>query len=108
MRTVTGKPLRARMPIAVIAEIGARARIVGAIGLHAIRHRVSAARRDRNRAVIDTIVIVTGGGRVSGAVIAGAVTLRRDRAANDRTRCESGKESTASATAAIATAAIAR
>ena len=97
------------MPIAVITEIGARARIVGAIGLHAIRYRVSAAWRDRNRAVIDTVVIVTRSSCISRAVITGAIALRCDRSANDCAGCESRKESTTAAAAAIAaTAAIAR
>ena len=44
------------MPLAVIAEIGSRLRIVGSIGLHAVSHAIIVARR---RACGSAVIIVT-------------------------------------------------
>ena len=55
------------MPIAVIAHIGSRTWVVGAVGLHAISHAIIAAgcRRHCDR----TVIIIAG----TGTVITGAV-----------------------------------
>jgi hypothetical protein len=63
--------LRAGMPVAVIAHVGSGTRVIGAIGLHAIRHAIVTAGRRRNRAVIIAVVIIAG----TRSVVAGAVAL---------------------------------
>src|SRR6202042_1759794 len=67
---------RAGMPIAVIAHIGSRARIVGTVGLHAIGGGVVAAvgrRCTRPRAAAIIIILVIIGG--AGSVVARAAVI---------------------------------
>jgi hypothetical protein len=74
------------MPIAVIAEIGLQGRIVGAIALRAVGRGVLAdrCRNNRDRAVVDVLIVVIGrrvviarsviigvGARGEGAAVAG-------------------------------------
>jgi hypothetical protein len=63
--------LRAGVPVAVIAEIGSRLRIVGTVGLHAVGDRIVAAGRrgNRNRAVIIGLVVVIAGRVIARAAI---------------------------------------
>src|ERR1700721_1958121 len=95
------------MPVAVIAHIGSGTRVIGAIGLHAIRHRIVAAgrRRNRHRAVVIAIVVIAGAG--SGRIIAGAIALRRDGATDHRAGDGAANQGTVSTAVVTATAAIA-
>src|SRR3954468_14069903 len=69
--------LRAGMPVAVIAEIGSRSRIVGTIGLHAVSHRIVAGGSSlHDRTVVIVLIVVVAGLTVI------AIALRGDRAAD--------------------------
>src|SRR3954451_6756292 len=87
------KLLRAGMPQAVIAEIGSRPHVVGAVSLPAIADVIAARRRlDSDRAVINiAVVIVTIAGRVVARTI--SVALRGQRATDHSSRDRSGIES---------------
>src|SRR5512140_1449710 len=96
--------LRAGVPVAVIAEIGARPGIVGTVGLHAVGHRIVAAGRHRNRGVV--VVVISRRVVARAAII--AVRPRCDRATDDCTGDRAGDEAAAvpaAATAVPATAA---
>ena len=81
-------PLRAGVPLTVVAEIGARRRIVGLVSLHAVSDRIVARRRrDRDRSVIVIAVIVVA---IARPVI--AIARRGQRAADHRTGNRAGDE----------------
>jgi hypothetical protein len=96
------------MPVAVIAEIGARARVIGAIGLHAVPDAVVAAglRGNRDGAVVILVIVIARPRRVIARPA--IVAARRERAADYGTGDEAGNDGTAAAaigvTAAVATA----
>src|SRR5664279_3930430 len=83
------------MPVAVIAHIRARPRIIGAVGLHAVRHRIVAGRRYRDRAIVLILVVV-----IAGRVIAGSVAADQ-RATDQGTGNRAGDEAAAAATIGI-------
>src|ERR1019366_4882630 len=96
------KVLRAGVPITIIAQIRSRLRIVGTVGLHAISDGIVALRRDdHDSAVIVVLVIVVARRIIARPAI---VTLRRDRAADQRTGDRAGNEAatTTAATAMLA------
>src|SRR5450759_878187 len=88
------------MPVAVIAEIGPRPRIVGAVGLHAVSHGVIADGRQRHghRAVIVILVVVIARRVIARSAI---VALRRDRAADQGAGHRAGDEAAATTVATI-------
>ena len=98
--------LRAGMPVAVIAEIGTRPRVIGAIGLHAVGNRIVAADRargNRDRAVVILVIVI------ARRVVARSAIIRTggERAADHGTGDKAGNNAAAAAigvTAAIAAA----
>src|ERR1700731_3766304 len=100
--------LRAGVSIAVIAEISPRRRIVGTIGLHAIRHGIVAggSRGHRNGAIIVVLVVVVARRIIARPAIV-AVTLRRERAANPRASTRAGDKVATTAVTIAATVAAA-
>src|ERR1700692_474419 len=99
------KRLRAGVPVAVIAHIGARLRIVGAVGLHAIRHVVAAARGRHHlppAAIIPVFISLVISRGTGGCVVAGAVALGRNGAADDGTGSQSWNKGAAATAAMIA------
>jgi len=83
------------MANAVIAQIGAGLRIIGPIGLHAVRDRVITFRRCSCSGVIVVLIIVIAWRviRARSAII--AVTIRSEDAADDSTRDGAGDEAAA-------------
>src|SRR6185312_17464849 len=98
--------LRAGMPIAVIAQICSRSRIVRPIPLHAIGGSVlvTGPRHDGYRATIVIIPVIIAGirGVVAGAAI---IALRRDRASDHRAGDARGHAGTEAATMVMIAAA---
>src|ERR1700730_12265747 len=94
-------PLRAEMPVTVIAEIRSRLRIVGTVGLHAVSDRIIAARgrRHRNHAAVVIISVVFVARRIIARSAVIAVALRGQRAANRCTRDCAGNEAAVTVTA---------
>src|SRR3954469_25466274 len=104
-----GQELRTRVPVAVIAEVGARIRVVGTIALHAVADGVIAngGRGRRHRAVVIRSVIVVSG-RIGRAAIVAAATIvaaRSNRAADHSTGDRAGNEAAAATAMPIVTAA---
>src|SRR5882757_5853159 len=98
--------LRAGMPVAVIAEIGARVRIVGTIALHAIADGIVASgrRSHRHRTIVIRSVIIVSGRVGRAAIIAGLATIiaARGNGAADHGTCDrAGNEAAATATAVV-------
>src|ERR1700730_17471678 len=93
-------PLRAEMPVTVIAEIGPRLRIVGTVGL-AVSDCIIAAggRRHRDRAAVVIISVVFVARRIIARSAVIAVALRGQRAANHCTRDCAGNEAAVTVTA---------
>lgn len=92
------------MANAVIAQIGAGLRIIGPIGLHAVRDRVITFRRCSCSGVIVVLIIVIAWRviRARSAII--AVTIRSEDAADDSTRDGAGDEAAAAVPMAVAAA----
>src|SRR3954466_13185008 len=93
-------PLRAGVPVTVIAEIGLRSRIIGTVGLHAVGDPIVTAggrcfHRDRAFVIISVVF-------VARRVIAGAGVIAialRGECATDHGACDgTGNEATAAMT----------
>jgi hypothetical protein len=98
--------LRAGVPQAVIAEIGSRPHVIGAVSLPAIGDVIAArCRLDGYRAVIDIAVVIIP---IAGWVVARtiSVALRGKRATDHSSRHSSGKEAAAMMMVAIAATAV--
>ena len=90
------------MASAVIAQIRAGLRIVGPIGLHAVRGRVITFRRRSCGGVIVVLIIVIAWRVVSARSAIIAVTLRSEDAADDSTRDRAGDEAAAAVPMTVA------
>ena len=92
------------MASAVIAQIGAGLRIIGPIGLHAVRDRVITFRRRSCSGVIVVLIIVIAWRVVSARSAIIAVTLRSEDAADDSTRDGARNEAAAAVPMTVAAA----
>src|SRR6476646_8937505 len=96
------KRLRAGMPKTVVAEVGARRRVVGPVGLHAPGDRIVAAGDDRDRCCIVILVVIVAGRVVARSAII-TVALGSDRGAADN---RAGRKTGAKAAAAVMSIAV--